>query len=64
MVGVRKIGSGRTTVRRGGAKRVTVQLTKAGRKLLRRSTSKRLRVSVRVRVKRQVLQTRRLTIRR
>jgi secreted trypsin-like serine protease len=62
--GKKKIATARTTVRRNGSKRVTVKLSKAGRKLLRRSKSKRLKVSVRVRVKRHVLQTRKLTIRR
>ena len=62
--GKKKIGTAKTTVRRNGSKRVTVKLSKAGRKLLRRSKSKRLKVTVRVRVKRHVLQTRNLTIRR
>jgi hypothetical protein len=62
--GKKKIATAKTRVRRNGSKRVTVKLSKAGRKLLRRSKSKRLKVSVRVRVKRQVLQTRKLTIRR
>jgi secreted trypsin-like serine protease len=62
--GKKKIGTAKTTVRRNGSKRVTVKLSKAGRKLLRRSKSKRLKVTVRVRVKRQVLQTRKLTLRR
>jgi PKD repeat protein len=62
--GKKKIGTAKTTVRRNGSKRVTVKLSKAGRKLLRRSKSKKLKVTVRVRVKRQVLQTRKLTIRR
>jgi secreted trypsin-like serine protease len=62
--GKKKIGTAKTTVRRNGSKRVTVKLSKAGRKLLRRSKSKRLKVTVRVRVKRHVLQTRKLTIRR
>ena len=62
--GKKKMATAKTTVRRNGSKRVTVKLSKAGRKLLRRSKSKRLQVTVRVRVKRQVLQTRRLTIRR
>jgi secreted trypsin-like serine protease len=62
--GKKKIATAKTTVRRNGSKRVTVKLSKAGRKLLRRSKSKRLKVTVRVRVKRHVLQTRRLTIRR
>ena len=62
--GKKKIGTAKTTVRRNGSKRVTVKLSKAGRKLLRQSKSKRLKVTVRVRVKRHVLQTRKLTIRR
>jgi trypsin len=62
--GKKKIATAKTTVRRNGSKRVTVKLSKAGRKLLRRSKSKRLKVTVRVRVKRQVLQTRKLTLRR
>ena len=62
--GKKKIGTAKTTVRRNGSKRVTVKLSKAGRKLLRRSKSRRLKVTVRVRVKRHVLQTRKLTIRR
>jgi secreted trypsin-like serine protease len=62
--GRKKIGTAKTTVRRNGSKRVTVKLSRAGRKVLRRSKSKRLKVTVRVRVKRQVLQTRKLTIRR
>jgi secreted trypsin-like serine protease len=62
--GKKKIATAKTTVRRNGSKRVTVKLSKAGRKLLRQSKSKRLKVTVRVRVKRQVLQTRKLTIRR
>jgi secreted trypsin-like serine protease len=62
--GKKKIATAKTTVRRSGSKRVTVKLSKAGRKLLRRSKSKRLKVTVRVRVKRQVLQTRKLTLRR
>jgi hypothetical protein len=62
--GKKKIGTAKTRVRRNGSKRVTVKLSKAGRKLLRRSKSKRLKVTVRVRVKRQLLQTRKLTIRR
>jgi hypothetical protein len=62
--GKKKIGTAKTSVRRGGSKRVTVKLSKAGRKLLRRSKSKTLKVTVRVRVKHQVLQTRKLTLRR
>jgi secreted trypsin-like serine protease len=62
--GKKKIGTAKTSVRRNGSKRVTVKLSKAGRKLLRQSKSKRLQVTVRVRVKRHVLQTRKLTIRR
>jgi secreted trypsin-like serine protease len=62
--GKKKIATAKTTVRRNRSKRVTVKLSKAGRRLLRQSKSKRLKVTVRVRVKRQVLQTRKLTIRR
>ena len=62
--GKKKIGSARTRVRRGGSKRVSVKLTKTGRRLLRKSSSKRLRVKVRVRVGRRVLRTKQLTIRR
>jgi secreted trypsin-like serine protease len=62
--GKKRIGTAKTTVRRNGSKRVTVKLSKAGRTLLRRSKSTRLKVTVRVRVKRHVLQTRKLTIRR
>ena len=61
--GKKKIGTARARVRRGGTRQVSVKLTKAGRKLLRRSESKRLRVKIQVRVKRQVLGTKTLTIR-
>jgi hypothetical protein len=62
--GRKKIGSARVGVRRGSSRQVTVKLTKAGRKLLRKSKSKRLKVKVQVRVKRQVLRSKTLTIRR
>ena len=62
--GTKKIGSARTRVRRGASKRVSVKLTKTGRRLLRKSSSKRLRVKIRVRVGRRVLRTKQLTIRR
>ena len=62
--GKKKIGSARTRVRRGGSKRVSVKLTKTGRRLLRTSSSRRLRVRIRVRVGRRVLRTKQLTIRR
>ena len=61
--GRKKIGSVRARVRRGGSRQVSVKLTKTGRKLLRRSERKRIRVKVQVRVKRQVLGTKTLTIR-
>ena len=51
-------------VRRGGSRRVSVKLTKTGRRLLRRSETKRLRVKVQVRVGRRVLRSKGLTIRR
>jgi secreted trypsin-like serine protease len=58
----RKIGTARTRVRRGGSKRVTVKLSKAGRRLLSRSSTKRMKVRVRIRVKRTVLRRRTLTL--
>ena len=61
--GKKKIGSVRARVRRGGTRQVSVKLTKAGRKLLRNSERKRLRVKVQVRVKRQILGSKTLTIR-
>jgi secreted trypsin-like serine protease len=61
--GKKKIGGARARVRRGGTRQVSVKLTKAGRKLLRRSARKRLKVKVQVRVKRRVLGSKRLTIR-
>jgi len=61
--GKRKIGTARARVRRGGSRQVSIKLSKAGRKLLRNSERKRLRVKVQVRVKRQVLGSKRLTIR-
>ena len=62
--GKKKIGSAKTRVRRGGSKRVSVKLTKRGRRLLRKSSTGRLRVTVRVRVGRRVLRSKALTIRR
>jgi Trypsin len=62
--GKRKIGTARTRVKRGDSKRVKVKLTKAGRRLLRRSSTKHLKVRVRVRVGKTILRTRTLTIRR
>ena len=40
--GTRLIGIGRTSVRRGATKRVTVKLTTTGKRMLRRSASRRL----------------------
>jgi hypothetical protein len=51
-------------VRRGSSKLVTIKLTKAGQRLLRKSATRRLRVRVRVRVGRRVLRSKELTIRR
>ena len=62
--GTKKIGSATTRVRRGGAKRVSIKLFKAGRRLLSKSATGRLRVRVRVRVGRRVLRSKELTIRR
>jgi hypothetical protein len=62
--GNKKIGSARVRVRRGGSRQVAVKLTKTGNRLLRRSKSKRLKVRLQVRVKRQVLRSKTLTLRR
>jgi hypothetical protein len=62
--GKKKIGSARVGVRRGGSRQVTVKLNKAGKKLFRKSKSKRLKVKLQVRVKRQVLRSKTLTLRR
>jgi hypothetical protein len=62
--GKRRIGIARTRVRRGATKRVRVRLTPQGRRMLRRADSRRLRIRVRVRVGRDVLRTKRITIRR
>jgi secreted trypsin-like serine protease len=62
--GKKKIGSARGRVRRAGSRQVSIKLTKAGKRLLKRSKSKRLKVRVQVRVKHVVLGSRTLTIRR
>jgi hypothetical protein len=62
--GKRKIGVARGRVRRGGSRKMTVKLTPAGRRMLRRSTARRLKVRVRVRVGRRVLRSKALSIRR
>ena len=61
--GRRKIGGARTGVRRGGSRQVVVKLTKTGRRLLRQSAKKRLKVKVQVRVKGLVLRSKTVTIR-
>ena len=60
----RRIGIARTRVRRGATKRVSVRLTPTGRRQLRRDADGRMRVRVRVRVGRNVLRSKRVTIRR
>jgi secreted trypsin-like serine protease len=60
----RVIGIARTKVLQGGTKRLRVKLTPRGRRLLSRSRTHRLKLSVRVRVGRQVLRTKHVTIRR
>ncbi len=60
----RVIGIARTKVLSGGTKRVRVKLTPRGRRLLSRSRTHRLTLTVRVRVGRQVLRSKRVTIRR
>jgi hypothetical protein len=62
--GSRRIGIARTKVARGATKRVRVKLTPQGRRMLRRAKTKRLKIRVRVRVGRDVLRTKRVTIRR
>ena len=62
--GNRRIGIARTKVARGATKRVRVKLTPQGRRMLRRAETKRLKIRVRVRVGREILRTKRLTIRR
>jgi hypothetical protein len=58
----RVIGIARTRVSRGATKRVNVKLTTTGKRLLRRAATKRLVVSVRVRVGRTTLRRKALTI--
>jgi len=62
--GKRKVGTGKALVRRGGSRQMTIKLNKQGRKLLRRSKTKRLKVTVRVRVGETILRTKTVTIRR
>jgi hypothetical protein len=62
--GKRKIGIARGRVRRGGTRRISVKLTPTGRRLLARSTTKRMKLRVRVRVGRRVLRSKTLTVRR
>ncbi|MEO8688045.1 MAG: trypsin-like serine protease [Solirubrobacteraceae bacterium] len=62
--GRRKLGTAKGFVRPGGSRQMTVKLTKAGRKLLKRSRTKRLKVRVRIRVGKQILRSKTLTIRR
>jgi hypothetical protein len=62
--GKQKLGSARVRVRRGGSRQVSVKLNRAGKKLLRKSRSRRLKVKLQVRVKRQVLRSKTLTLRR
>jgi hypothetical protein len=62
--GKRKIGIARTRVLRGGEKRVKVKLTPTGRRRLQGSTTRRMRVRVRIRVGRQILRSKTLTLRR
>ena len=62
--GKRKIGIARARVRRGGTRRISVRLTPTGRRLLTRSATKRMKLRVRVRVGRQVLRSKALTVRR
>ena len=60
----RVIAIARTKVLQGGTKRLRVKLTPRGRKLLARSESRRLTLKLRVRVGRQVLRSKNVTVRR
>jgi hypothetical protein len=62
--GKRKIGTAKGFVRRGGSRQMTVKLNQRGRKLLKGSRTKRLKVRVRVRVGKEILRSKTLTIRR
>jgi hypothetical protein len=61
--GGHRIGIARTKVKRGATRRVRVKLMTRGRRALSRSSHHRLKISVRVRVGRTILRTKRLTIR-
>jgi hypothetical protein len=60
----RVIGIARTKVLQGGTKRLLVKLTPSGRRLLARSQTRRLKFKLRVRVGRQVLRSKNVTVRR
>jgi secreted trypsin-like serine protease len=62
--GKKRIGIARVKVKRGATKRVTVKLTPQGNRILKRAASKKLKISVRVRVGSQKLRTKSATIRR
>jgi trypsin len=62
--GKRKVGTAKGFVRRGGSRQMTIKLNKTGRKLLKRSKTKRLKVRVQVRVGKQLLRSKTLTIQR
>ncbi len=62
--GKKKIGSAKGLVRRGSSRQLTIKLSKAGRKLLKKSKTKRLKITVRVRVGKTILRTKTITIRR
>jgi secreted trypsin-like serine protease len=62
--GKKKIGTAKGLVRKGGSRQLTIKLSKAGRKLLKKSKTKRLKVKIRVRVGKQILRTKTVTIRR
>jgi secreted trypsin-like serine protease len=62
--GKRKIGTAKGFVRPGGSRQMTVKLNQRGRKLLKGSKTKRLKVRVRIRVGKEILRSKTLTIRR
>jgi secreted trypsin-like serine protease len=62
--GKKRIGIARVKVKRGATRRVTVRLTPQGNRILQRAASKKLKISIRVRVGSQKLRTKGATIRR
>ena len=62
--GKKKIGSAEGPGPQGLSRQMTIKLHETGRKLLKKSKTKRLKITVRVRVGRTILRTKTMTIRR